>query len=36
MATNHNISGSPVTEVNTDDPGVDIQHQILVESLNFL
>ena len=36
MATNHNISGSPVTEVNTDDSGVDIQHQILVESLNFL
>jgi diguanylate cyclase (GGDEF)-like protein len=36
MATNHNISGSPVTEVNTDDQGVDIQHQILVESLTFL
>jgi diguanylate cyclase (GGDEF)-like protein len=36
MATNHNFSGSPLTEVNTDDTGVDIQHQILGESLTFL
>jgi diguanylate cyclase (GGDEF)-like protein len=36
MATNQDLSNAPVTEVGIADTGVDIQHQILVESLTFL
>jgi hypothetical protein len=36
MATKPGLSNATVTEVNMADTGVDIQHQILVESLTFL
>ena len=36
MATKPGLSNATVTEVNMADAGVDIQHQILVESLTFL
>jgi diguanylate cyclase (GGDEF)-like protein len=36
MATNHDLSRRPVTEIEMDDNGVELQHQILIESLTFL
>jgi diguanylate cyclase (GGDEF)-like protein len=35
MATKHNFSGSQLSEANTDEKDVQIQHQILTESLTF-
>ncbi|MBT6891342.1 MAG: GGDEF domain-containing protein [Gammaproteobacteria bacterium] len=35
MATKHNFSGSQLSEANTDEKDVQIQHQILIESLTF-
>ncbi|MBL6689355.1 MAG: diguanylate cyclase [Pseudomonadales bacterium] len=34
--TDANIKGGPVTEVDMEESGIDVQHQMLVESLMFL